>query len=95
MPGANRLYATCPGVPEVAVYDISTPANFTAGTIADISTAGVPASVAIQSDNSHAFVTLNGLDQLFVIDNTAAPTPVMSSPRLSRRQPQIICSFSS
>ena len=43
-----------------------------------------PKALAVQSDNSHVFVTLNGLNELFVIDNTLpSPTyaaPVMSSP---------------
>ena len=86
--GFDRLYVVCTDtagahVAEVAVFDITTGAMFTAGAIAEIPTGvgSAPYAVAIQSDNSHAFVTLNGTNQLFVIDNTlATPAPVLSSP---------------
>jgi hypothetical protein len=81
MAGHDRLYATCPGVPEVAVYDVTSPASFSAGTIADIALSGTPASVAIQSNNAHAFVTLNDTNAIEVVDNTQSPPVlVLSSP---------------
>ena len=83
--GFNRLYVVCTDtggahVEEVAVFNLSTPVIGAA--IAEIPTGAgsSPAAVAIQGNNSHAFVTLNGFNQIFVIDNTGAPTPVTNSP---------------
>jgi DNA-binding beta-propeller fold protein YncE len=87
MAGHDRLYVVCTDtigahVEEVAVFDTTSSATLTAGAIAQVVT-GVgssPKAVTIQADNSLAYVTLNGLDQLAVIDNTGAPAQVGGSP---------------
>ena len=68
----NELFATCPGIPEVAVYHIDTPANFAGGFFAEISAPGQTGGIAVQSDNSHVFVCISDTsNQLLIIDNTS------------------------
>ena len=82
-PGANRAFISCSilggqAVEEVVVLDTTNPG---APPLAVIPTGdgSIPASLAIRKDNSRVYVTLNGTDQLFMIDNTqAVPTPVAS-----------------
>jgi len=86
--GHDRLYVVCTdtsgtNVEEVGVLDTSNVRGGTLGVFAALPTGpgSAPTAVAIQSDNSHAFVTLNGFNTLFVVDNTLAfPKPVTSSP---------------
>ena len=86
--GHDRLYVVCTDtggahVEEVAVYDTTSAATLAGGAIAEIPTGAgsSPRAVAIQANNSHAFVTLNGTNSLFVIDNTlATPAKVTNAP---------------
>ena len=80
-PDNKRLYIVCTGTGGGAVQEI---AVFDAGTntlITEIPT-GVgssPTQLAARADNQRVYVTLNGLNELFIIDNTATPPVPLAS----------------
>jgi DNA-binding beta-propeller fold protein YncE len=77
-PGANRAFVTCSNaggyaMEEVVVIDTSNPGGAPLAVI-PTGLGTIPTGLAIRKDNSRVCVTLNGTNQLFVIDNTL-PTP--------------------
>lgn len=84
-PGANRAFVTCsaagdPAVEEVVVLDTTNPG---AAPLAVIPTGfgSAPTDLVIRKDNSRVYASLNGTNQMFIIDNTLAiPAATPSSP---------------
>ena len=71
-PGHDRIYVICSGGVAVLTTGVGTASNLTF-----ISLGNSPAGIAIAPDNSSAFVTLEGTNQLVVINNTL-PVPAVS-----------------
>jgi DNA-binding beta-propeller fold protein YncE len=74
----TRAYFACSGSDNVVV--VSTTDNTTL--VVDISTGGssAPHSVAVKPDGTRVYVTLNGTNELAIIDNSGTPAQITNSP---------------
>jgi len=82
LPGANHVFVSCSGADDVTSFEevVALDAANPGGAPVAVMRTGlgsIPSGIAVRSDNSRIYVTLNGTNQVFLIDNTLTmPAPI-------------------